>query len=194
MILWPLLSASPLVPSPVPSACPLWPHVPALLPAPRFRPRSCPLGGSLRTRSASPTILPALLSVPTAAPAARAPPAPPTCPSRAAAASLVMVTTCPGVPAKCAAGAVPVIAAPRRASPSARDVQQASGTNYCLSALSAPSLLASAWCCCAPLAADRAASATQSAACRPPPWGPSRSRAPDSRASDLAAAASLVSA
>ncbi|CAI5492727.1 unnamed protein product [Closterium sp. Naga37s-1] len=108
MIPWPRLSAFPLVPSPVPFACPLWPPVPALLPAPRFRSLSCPLDGSLRTRSASPTILPALLSVPTAASAARAPPAPPTCPSRAAAASLVMVTTCPGAPANGRAGPTPV--------------------------------------------------------------------------------------
>ncbi|CAI5494363.1 unnamed protein product [Closterium sp. Naga37s-1] len=169
MIHWPLLADSSPLPLPVPFACPLWPPAPALLPAPVFRPPFCPLGDFLLTRTASPAILPALPPVPTVASAARAPPAPPICPSRATAASLAMVTRRPGAPSKCAASDALVIAAPPRTSPSACDVHQASGTSCCLSAPSASSGLASARCCCAPLAADRAVSATQV-----PPLAPCR--------------------
>ncbi|CAI6003670.1 unnamed protein product [Closterium sp. NIES-65] len=80
---WPLPAASSLFPSPVLSACPLWLPAPASLLAPEFRLPFCSLGDFHLPRTASPSILLAPLSVPTAPSAVRAPPAPPICSSRA---------------------------------------------------------------------------------------------------------------
>ncbi|CAI5537012.1 unnamed protein product [Closterium sp. Naga37s-1] len=104
MIRWlPLADPSPL-PSPSPFACLLWLPMPAPLRAPGFRPPFCPLGNFLLICGAPPSALPTLPPVPIVASAARAPFAPPPCPSRAAAAFLAMVTR--RLPSCCAASGV----------------------------------------------------------------------------------------
>ncbi|CAI5526807.1 unnamed protein product [Closterium sp. Naga37s-1] len=158
MIRWlPLADPSPL-PSPSPSACLLWLPVPAALRAPGFRPPFCPLGDFLLIRGAPPSALPTLPPVPIVASAARAPFAPPPCPSRAAAAFLATVTR--RLPSCCATGGVQVSAPPLRTPPSARGASRASGSRPCPAALADSAIPARALCCCAPLAVDRAAPVT----------------------------------
>ncbi|CAI5994743.1 unnamed protein product [Closterium sp. NIES-65] len=92
---WSLPTASSLFPSPVPSACPLRLPAPAPSLAPEFRLPFCSLGDFRLPRTASPSILLAPLSIPTAPTAVRAPPAPLICSSRVTAASLAMVNRRP---------------------------------------------------------------------------------------------------
>ncbi|CAI7806898.1 unnamed protein product [Closterium sp. NIES-54] len=160
--LLPLADPSPL-PSPSPSACLLWLPVPAPLRAPGFRPPFCPLGDFLLIRGAPPSALPTLPPVPIVASAACAPFAPPPYPSRAAAAFLATVTR--RLPSCCAAGGVQVSAPPLRTPPSARGASRVSGSRPCPAMLTDSAIPGRASCCCAPLAADRAAPMTHAPPC-----------------------------
>ncbi|CAI7932871.1 unnamed protein product [Closterium sp. NIES-54] len=163
MICWLPLADPSLLPSPLPSACLLWLPMPAPLRAPGFRPPFCPLGDFLLIRGAHPSALPTLPPIPIVASAARSPFAPPPCPSRAAAAFLATVTS--RLPSCCAAGGVQVSAPPLRTPPSARGASRASGSRPCPAALVDLAIPAKASCCCAPLAADRAAPVTHAPPC-----------------------------
>ncbi|CAI7879989.1 unnamed protein product [Closterium sp. NIES-53] len=154
--------------------------MPAPLRAPGFRPPFCPLGDFLLIRGAHPSALPTLPPIPIVASAARSPFAPPPCPSRAAAAFLATVTS--RLPSCCAAGGVQVSAPPLRTPPSARGASRASGSRPCPAALVDLAIPAKASCCCAPLAADRAAPVTHAPPCASlsgalVAWGGTRPRA-----------------
>ncbi|CAI6005972.1 unnamed protein product [Closterium sp. NIES-65] len=185
---WPLPAASSLFPSPVPSACPLWLPAPAPSLAPEFRLPFCSLGDFRLPRTASPSILLAPLSIPTAPTAVRAPPAPLICSSRVAAASLAMVNRRPSAPSKCAADAA--VTAPPRTSPCVRRSLSAERDRSFFPLPRGFGACHARWLISGPPSSCRQELSVR----RPSSWGSSRPRDPGGGASNYATATGLVSA